>query len=43
MDPDERQRRHQEKWMKEVLDGLARIHQVLHSLAMDVHELMEHS
>ena len=29
--------------MKEVLDGLARIHQVLHSLAMDVHELVEHS
>ena len=27
--------------MKEVLDGLDRIHQVLHSVATDVHELVE--
>lgn len=33
MTPEERQRRHDERWQKEVLDGLARVLNVLHDVS----------
>jgi len=39
MDPIERQRRHDERWQQEVLDGLARMLDVLHDISDAVREL----
>lgn len=39
--PPERQRRHDERWQKEMLDGLARIHTVLHDISDGIRELID--
>lgn len=37
----DRQRRHDERWQSEVLDGLARMHSVLHDISDGIRELRQ--